>query len=317
MALVFGTLGCLENYTLVVSGFPIKAKKFKLMKNFILLLLCAMFGYNGMAQAQLNNYKYIIVPTKFEAFKKANQHQTSTLIKYMLVENGFNAVYDNAMPIDLMGDRCLGLLLELKDDSSLFTTKVTLVLKDCLSNEVYTTKEGISKEKEYKAAYTEAIKECFQTLTGVGYKYEPEANNDRPTISYKNDVKSVKDEASESAPNPVVQQKATLEEQSYKSKEPVQSNITKAENMSSMELPNVKYQTEGTGVLYAQAIANGYQLVDSTPKITLKMYKTSQANVFIASGDVGNGLVLKKGNKWYFEYYEGDKLMGQELNIKF
>ncbi len=317
MALVFGTLGCLENYTLVVSGFPIKAKKFKLMKNFILFLLCAMFGYNGMAQAQLNNYKYIIVPTKFEAFKKANQHQTSTLIKYLLVENGFNAVYDNAMPIDLMGDRCLGLLLELKDDSSLFTTKVTLVLKDCLSNEVYTTKEGISKEKEYKAAYTEAIKECFQTLTGVGYKYEPEANNDRPTISYKNDVKSVKDEASEAAPNPVVQQKATLEEQSYKSKEPVQSNITKAENMPSMELPNVKYQTEGTGVLYAQAIANGYQLVDSTPKITLKMYKTSQANVFIASGEAANGLVLKKGDKWFFEYYEGDKLMGQELNIKF
>lgn len=317
MALVFGTLGCLENYSLVVSGFPIKAKKFKLMKNSILALLFMMIGYNAMSQAQLNNYKYIIVPTKFEAFKKANQHQTSTLIKYMLVENGFNAVYDNAMPVDLVGDRCLGLLLELKDDSSLFTTKVTLVLKDCLSNEVYTTKEGISKEKEYKAAYTEAIKECFQTLTGVGYKYEPEANNDRPTISYKNDVKSVKDEAGDTSANPVVQQKATLEEQSYKNMEPLPSAISKADKVPEVALPTVDYQTVGTGVLYAQAIANGYQLVDSTPKITLKIYKTSQANVFIASGDAGNGLVLKKGDKWFFEYYEGDKLMGQELNIKF
>jgi len=302
------------------------------MKNFILVLLCTMFGYNGMAQSQLNNYKYIIVPTKFDAFKKANEHQTSTLIKYMLVENGFNAVYDNAMPVDLVGDRCLGLLLDLKDDSSLFTTKVTLILKDCLSNEVYTTKEGISKQKEYKSAYTEAIKECFQTLTGVGYKYEPSGDTAPTTLSFKNDVKQLENVAeedkdirfadraedkTESNRQKVVQQKSTLEEQSYKSMEPVQSNITKAENMPSMALPNVEYQTVGTGVLYAQAIANGYQLVDSTPKITLKIYKTSQANVFIASGDAGNGLVLKKGDKWYFEYYEGDKLMGQELSIKF
>ncbi len=274
-----------------------------------------------MAQAQLNNYKYIIVPTKFEAFKKANEHQTSTLIKYMLVENGFNAVYDNAMPVDLVGDRCLGLLLDLEDNSSLFTTKVTLVLKDCLTNEVYTTKEGISKEKEYKSAYTEAIKECFQTLTGVGYKYEPSGDTAPTTVSYKNDVKSVeedrKEETSKTTANPVIKQKATLEEQSYKNMEPVPSAINKAVNNPDVSLPAVEYQTVGTGVLYAQSIANGYQLVDSTPKITLKIYKTSQVNVFIASGDAGNGLVLKKGDKWYFEYYEGDKLMGQELNIKF
>jgi hypothetical protein len=114
-----------------------------------------------------------------------------------------------------------------------------------------------------------------------------------------------------------VEQKATLEEQSYKSMEPVQSNFTKAENKPAMALPNVDYKKEEAGVLYAQAIANGFQLVDSTPKITLRMYATSQANFFIGEGDAHSGVVLKKGDKWYFEYYEGDKLMGQELNIKF
>ena len=84
-----------------------------------------------------------------------------------------------------------------------------------------------------------------------------------------------------------------------------------------MALPNVDYKTEQAGVLYAQAIPNGFQLVDSTPKIALRMYATTQANFFIAEGDVHSGVVLKKEDKWYFEYYDGDKLMGQELNIKF
>ncbi|MEG3658045.1 hypothetical protein V5097_11580 [Arenibacter palladensis] len=291
-----------------------------MMKNLFLPLIL-MCGFLGMSQAELNKYKYIIVPTKFETFKNENQYQTSTIIKYNLVENGFTAVYDNDMPADLLANRCLGLLLNLKDDSSMFTTKVTLTLKDCQSNVVYTTVEGSSKEKDYKSAYSEAIKECFKSLTGIGYKYEPSGDTAQATVSFKNDVKRIEEKASvapkQNLPNPVVQQKATLEEQSYKSMEPVQSNITKAENMPTVALPDVDYKTEDSGVLYAQAIANGFQLVDSTPKITLRMYATSQANFYIAQGDVHSGVVLKKGDKWYFEYYEGDKLMGQELNIKF
>ena len=276
-----------------------------------------------MSQAELNKYKYIIVPTKFEAFKSENQYQTSTLIKYNLVENGYTAVYDNDMPVDLVANRCLGLQLSLKDDSSMFTTKVTLILKDCLSNEVYTTVEGISKEKDYKSAYSEAIKECFKSLSGLGYKFEPSGENAPPTVSFKNDVKRIEEKASvapkQNIPNPVVQQKATLEEQSYKNMEPLQSNITKAQSMPDVALPEMEYATEGLGVLYAQPIANGFQLVDSTPKIAMWMWKTSVADVYIAQAThvAENGIVVKIGDKWYFEYYENERLVGQELNIKF
>lgn len=292
------------------------------MKNFFLPLIL-MCGFFGMSQAELNQYKYIIVPTKFEAFKNENQYQTSTMIKYNLVENGFTVVYDNNMPADLVANRCLGLLLNLKDDSSMFTTKVTLVLKDCQSNVVYTTVEGSSKEKDYKSAFSEAIKECFKSLSGVGYKFEPSENNVPPSVSFKNDVKRIEEKASvapkQNIPNPVVQQKATLEEQSYKSMEPVQSNIAKAENSMEIAPAQVAYKSDIATILYAQPIANGYQLVDSTPKIAMWLWKTSLNNVFRAEATEGvsDGVVLKKGDKWYFEYYEGDKLMGQELNIKF
>ena len=70
-------------------------------------------------------------------------------------------------------------------------------------------------------------------------------------------------------------------------------------------------------VLFAQPITNGYQLIDSTPKVVLRIYKTTKADSYTAISDNNNGLVFKKGDDWFFEYYENDKLMSQKLNIKF
>ncbi len=69
--------------------------------------------------------------------------------------------------------------------------------------------------------------------------------------------------------------------------------------------------------LFAQPIANGYQLVDSTPKVVLKIYKTSQQDSYTAVSEDKNGVVFKKGNDWIFEYYKNDQLVSEKLNIKF
>ncbi len=58
-------------------------------------------GFQAYSQSQLNEYKYIIVPKKFDGFKNENQYQTSTAIKYYFVQQGFNAVYEDALPQDL------------------------------------------------------------------------------------------------------------------------------------------------------------------------------------------------------------------------
>ncbi|MGY8914676.1 MAG: hypothetical protein ACKVJF_06280, partial [Flavobacteriales bacterium] len=105
----------------------------------------------GNAQTDLNQYKYIIVPKKFDGFRNENQYKTSTLIKYLLVENGYNAVYEDALPDDLNRDRCLGAVVGLKDGSGMFSTKLSLILKDCQSKVIFETKEGTSKEKDYTA----------------------------------------------------------------------------------------------------------------------------------------------------------------------
>ena len=101
----------------------------------------------GYSQQNLNAYKYVIVPKKFDAFKKENQYKTSTLIKFLFTKNGFNAVYDDALPEELENNRCLGVLVSVIDESSMFTTKTALELKDCSSKKVYDFWIGSSKEK--------------------------------------------------------------------------------------------------------------------------------------------------------------------------
>ncbi len=290
------------------------------MKNLFLIVIL-LGSLNGFAQVELNNYKYIIVPKKFDNFKKANKYKTSTLIKYLFTQEGFNAVYDDALPEELNSNRCLGLLVFLNDESSLFTTKTSLILKDCSSQEVFKTQTGTSKIKDYNGAYNEALTEAFGSIKALEYKYVPKNGNSEPlTISFKNDVKNVEKKKMKEPKNKVddvvVKQEATPEKQLYKSNEPVESNIKKEEPFVD-KVDSIVANAPMAEVLYAQEIANGFQLVDSTPKIKIKLFKTSLADYYIAQADNKNGVVYKKEGKWHFEYYSDNNLKTKELNIKF
>lgn len=345
------------------------------MKKLLFTLFFATL-YICSAQAQLNDYKYIIVPKKFDAFKKENQYLTSTLVKHLFVKYGFNAVYEDALPEDLNNNRCLGLTAYLNNESSMFVTKASVVLKDCKMVEVYSTQQGSSKEKDFKLSYGEALRESFKSLEGIDYAYKPvEATSEPVTVSFKNDVKqldktevektpekelpevqimekkegiqqettpeqqSYKDlepktsEMKKAEPSPEemalagvqirekkeeIQQEATPEQQSYKNMEPQPSEIKKAEPDPDPVL-NAAPATavQATDVWYAQPIPNGYQLVDNAPKVRLKMFKSSIPDIYLAKNEKANGMVFKRNGQWYFEYYDGDNLVAEELKIKF
>ena len=70
-----------------------------------------------------------------------------------------------------------------------------------------------------------------------------------------------------------------------------------------------------SNVLYAQEIENGFQLVDSSPKVIYRIKNTSLKNVFLVEGK--NAMVYKKGDDWVIEYYSGSTLEQDPLNIKF
>lgn len=279
-----------------------------------LFILVFFTVFLGSAQADINQYKYIIVPKKFDGFRNENQYMTSTLIKYLFVENGFTAVYEDALPDDLNKDRCLGAVVGLKDESGMFSTKLSLILKDCQSKEVFETQEGSSKEKDYKDAYNEALREAFVSFRALNYAFAPKAEQNAPvTISFKNDVRHVKEIQADKPESVVLVHETTTEQQTYK--EMVPEPLTLEKDASGMV--NSENSILPKSVLFAQELSNGYQLVDTTPKIVLTMIKSSITDVFMAKAGDQDGIVYKKDGNWFFEYTVNGQVIVEELQIKF
>ncbi|MFD2589075.1 hypothetical protein ACFSQJ_19270 [Croceitalea marina] len=285
------------------------------MKN-IICFFALSFAINFFGNAQLNNYKYMVVPKQFDAFKEMNQYQTSTLVKYLFTNNGYTTIYDDQLPEDLLNNGCLALKANLDDRSSLFATKVAIVLKDCNGVIVYTTQEGRSKIKEYKSAYAEAIRQAFKSFELLNYQYEPkEKEIEKPiTVSFKNDVKSLNTEPIKSVSKTNQNKIAEATKEIQKNKPVVSEEQVKEVAMEKVVSSSVNTTSE---ILYAQPIEGGFQLVDSAPKIQYRLTETSVENVFLASHEDKNGVVLKKKDKWFFEYSDNGEKVLKELNIKF
>lgn len=177
----------------------------------------------------------------------------------------------------------------------MFTTSLTLLLKDCQGNIVFKSKEGKSREKEYRVSYNLALREAFTSLDGVPYAYNGKVN--------------------EQQTQPPVAASTTITTTNAPLKTAIAPPQATASMVSAKAVQMEPSQSAGT--LYAQVIANGYQLIDTTPKIVLTLLKTSVQDYFIANNDAANGIVLKKNNDWFFEYYQDGKLISEKLMVKF
>lgn len=264
--------------------------------------MVVLMGHSLFYGQQLNDYKYLIVPAKFEGFKNENQFRTSTLVKYLFTNEGFNTVYSNNQPEELKENPCLGVRVKLIDESGLFSTKTKLSLTDCHGVLLMLSQEGKTKTKDFEQAYREAISEAFGSFRGLN-TYEPKkkaasSDTESITVSFKNDIKSLeeephvevntKEDSAESEPTKQVSPPKTWEQLNSKAK----------------------------GMLYAQPIEGGYQLVDATPKVVYMLKSTSAPDVFLVSKDGKNGVIYKNEGKWFIEMDEkGSK--AKELNIKF
>lgn len=83
------------------------------------------------------------------------------------------------------------------------------------------------------------------------------------------------------------------------------------------EIVTISNQNLNTETLFAQPITNGFQLVDTTPKVVMKIFKTSNSNMFTAIKGTLQGVLVAKDSEWFFEYYENDKLISEKIAVKF
>ena len=178
-------------------------------KELIIVFALFLSVSSALAQTSLNGYKYVIVPKKYEFLKENDKFELNSLTKFLFKKAGFETLLKgDDYPEDLIKNPCLAVLVDLKDNSSMFTTKVTIDLTDCYNKVVYTAQEGKSKEKDYKKTYQEALRRSFASIEALNYKYDSE-------LAIKTDTK-VKEEITQVStpkkvePKPAKAQTATV-----------------------------------------------------------------------------------------------------------
>lgn len=143
---------------------------------FLLLFLASSLGFSQ----SVNDYKYAIVPSKFEFLKVKDQYRLNTLTKMFMEKYGFVTYFDtDILPNEVAESSCNRVYVDLQYSGNLFSTKLTVVLKDCKNAILYTSGEGKSREKEYQVAYNQALREAFGSFDKLEYKYI-ENNNSIP-----------------------------------------------------------------------------------------------------------------------------------------
>jgi hypothetical protein len=266
------------------------------MKAFALFIF-ALYTIPGYSQNTINSYKYVIVPERFSFSKENDQYGLNGTTKWMLMSKGFVVFMANEdLPQAVAANKCSVLRAEVVERKTFLSTNLTLFLKDCQGDTIFRSKEGKSREKEWQTAYNEALKDAFSSLDAVPYKYDSTLS--ATPAAAVTPTPTTASSAPAPAPSPA-------------------PPTSPAPTTSSPAPPAPPVPPVITGTLYAQVIPNGYQLVDTTPKKVLTLLKTSVADYFIAETGYSGGIVFKKNGAWFFEYYKDDKLVSQQLQIRF
>ena len=267
------------------------------MKNIILALFLTIANLFAFGQEKkVNNYKFIVVPDRFDFLKQKNEYKTSSLTKFLLQKNGFTVVLNSEQyPIALRGNPCSGLNALVLDRSSMFKFKVIIELRDCSNRLLYTSEEGVSRLKEFKKGFQEAIRNAHASMNDIAYEpfLLPNISKDKKEIVIVNPAlveerKEVKIEAE----IPVIN---SIEEDAQAS--PI-NNIVLA-----------------SSVLYAQPVENGFQLINSKPTVVFVILKTKVKGVFILKDK--NGVLYKKEGVWIAEFYENGTFIEKKYQVKF
>ena len=284
---------------------------------YILLTVFVLSSGIIIGQRSLNEYKYVTVPNKFDFLKSDDQYQLNSLTKFLFKKEGFKTLFGgDVRPEELIKSSCLGLTTKVKNISGLLNTKLVIELLNCRNETVFTSTEGRSKEKDYKKGYHEALRNAFKSITQLNYSYEPVKMLDVPETQVEKEKETIPEEVKEAVA--VKETNEVAKTIAIKEEDKVINNIEEHEVKDIKKEVVVKELSEleaSTNLLYAQANLNGFQLVDSTPKVVYILLNTSRADVYILKNK--NGILFKKDDQWIVEYYEMNELVKRVLEIKF
>ena len=141
------------------------------------------------AQTNLDQYKYVSVPNRFDFMKSSDQFQISSLAKFLLTKNKFTVLENlEKYPADLAANQCLLLNLNVEQIKGFLKTKLEVQFLNCKNQVVFKSDIGMSREKDFKTAYHQALRAAFSSVSEANYKFNETVNtvstNEKP-ISVK------------------------------------------------------------------------------------------------------------------------------------
>ncbi|MCT4630199.1 MAG: hypothetical protein N4A42_09980 [Winogradskyella sp.] len=257
-------------------------------KKIAIVILFIGVGLSALAQRDINNYKYVIIPLKYDFISENDQYRLNTLTRYLFKQEGFIALFDEEkFPEELNNDNCKALYANVnKIKGGLFATKLEIVLSNCFGKEVYKTEIGSSREKDYKKAYNEALKNAFKSIEELEYKYEAVEVKPIEKKVVKKDIVEVSDDVKP-------------------------KSIEKKKEAKTNTLNNVKkdpYKAQLFGGL-------NYKLMNNKGELVYVLLYSGKENVYIVKGV--DALVYKLNNNWVLAKSTDNKIEIESIEIKF
>jgi len=246
-------------------------------KAYLIFVLFIGVCFTGVGQ-NLNSYKYVVIPEKFDFLKESNQYQMNELAKFLFEKYGFSAFMASELkPSDISMDPCNTLYADVKDDSGLLQTKLQVLLKDCRNNIVFTSEEGKSREKDFKKAYQEALRAAFKYVQTINYTYSENTEKQVESIPVVN------------TPKPSVEKE--VEEVIVSA---IPKELSKKPEAVSVKAPiNRTEFTSGSLEFYLIKTDFGFQLFQSQMEEPFaKLIKTNSEGYFIYSTISINGIAF-------------------------
>ena len=271
------------------------------MKTRILFLMLFVACYSF--SQTVNDYKAVIIPAKYDFQKEENQYRLQTITKVNLQKANFQAFYANETIPAEFPDRCSLLYFDVKKENALLTTKLYIVFKDCYGTAIFQSAIGKSREKEFETAFVDALNKAFNFVYELEYAYNGNTNFSPKSLVAQQSVPAG------SSPVSVTSVPA--------SSVPVVGAAVVAVSPTKNESDKPKNsENKSSATLYAQPTSYGYQLIDSESKVIMKVYKTSNTASYMAIKGSVQGALVSKDNQWFFEYYQGDKLISEKIDVK-
>lgn len=175
-----------------------------------------MLGLSGFSFGQsLSKYKYVIIPNTFSFQKKPHQYDLNRLAQFLLNKYHFESFIEGDTDVELPKVDAANLLRLKVIEKGAFVSKISLVFLDYKGREIYVSKEGKSNRKDFKGAYTEALRNAFDDAIIADHIYEGASSDLKPSLKSNTPEKQVSKKLNTHSKTTVFQLKFNLRGKEY------------------------------------------------------------------------------------------------------